>query len=405
MRIIVIGGGAAGFFGAITCAEANPDYRVQIVEATQSLLSKVKISGGGRCNVTHACFDPVDLTQRYPRGSRALRGPFSRFQPQDTIAWFKRRGVALKTEADGRIFPATDCSQTIVDCLCQAAHHAGVHIRVAHPVVAMQRSPAGFQIHLKSGDRLVADRVLLATGSHPIGYRLARSLGHTLIDPVPSLFTFQIKDPRLVGLAGISVPVVALRLEVGNDRFQQKGPLLVTHWGLSGPAILKLSAWAARSLHGNRYRATLVMNWLPDWSEAQLRAHLLRAKQNWPRRRILKVCPFPLPLRLWTRLCEPVEITPTHRWADLSKQALRLLGDQLQRGCFAVQGKGVFKDEFVTCGGVQLKQVNFKTMESRVCPHLYLGGELLDIDGITGGFNFQNAWTTGWIAGQAMANS
>jgi hypothetical protein len=403
MKIIVIGGGAAGFFGAIAAAEARPYAQVTLLEASPQVLAKVRISGGGRCNVTHACFDPTALVQHYPRGGKALRGPLTRFQPQDTVAWFKAHGVALKTESDGRMFPITDDSETIVDCLMRSAQRAGVQVVTGAAVTEVISSTSGFTVQLKGGKTMGGDRILIATGSNPLGYRLAASLGHELVPPVPSLFTFKITDPRLTELAGVAAPLVRVKLLVeGQKPLEQEGPLLITHWGVSGPAVLKLSAWGARLLHDVRYQASLQVNWLPTLKVEELRDLLLKTKEEWVRKAIAKHCPVTLPQRLWQRLVESVGIDSELRWADLSKKALNLLLLELTQGQFAIQGKGIFKDEFVTCGGIPLAEVNFKTMESRCCPGLYFAGEILDVDGVTGGFNFQNAWTTGWIAGQAM---
>ncbi len=403
MKIIVIGGGAAGFFGAIAAAESSPHAQVTLLEASPKVLAKVRVSGGGRCNVTHACFEPTALVQHYPRGGKALRGSLTRFQPQDTVTWFKAHGVALKTESDGRMFPITDNSETIVDCLMRSAQRAGVQVVTGAAVTEVISSAAGFTVQLKGGKTMGGDRILIATGSHPLGYRLAASLGHKLVPPVPSLFTFKITDPRLTELAGVAVPLVRVKLLVeGKKTLEQEGPLLITHWGVSGPAVLKLSAWGARLLHDVRYQATIQVNWLPVLKPEELRDLLLKTKGEWVRKAISKHCPVTLPQRLWQRLVESVGIEPELRWADLSKKAMNLLLVELTQGQFAIQGKGIFKDEFVTCGGISLPEVNFKTMESRCCPGLYFAGEILDVDGVTGGFNFQNAWTTGWIAGQTM---
>lgn len=405
MKVVVIGGGAAGFFGAITAAEASPQAQVMLLEASPQVLAKVRISGGGRCNVTHACFEPTELVQHYPRGGKALRGSLTRFQPQDTVAWFKIRGVTLKTESDGRMFPVTNDSATIVECLVQSAQRAGVEIITGAAVteISAEDRSSTFTVQLKGGKTIRGDRLLLATGSHPLGYRLATGLGHQIVPPVPSLFTFNVRDARLANLAGVSVPWVRVKLRVeGQKPLEQEGPLLVTHWGVSGPAVLKLSAWGARILYNVRYRAVLEVNWLPKLKADELRALLLSAKAEYPKRAIANHCPVALPQRLWQRLAEAAEIDAEQRWADLSKKALNVLLLQLQQGQFSIQGKGIFKDEFVTCGGIPLTEVNFKTMESRCCTGLYFAGEILDVDGVTGGFNFQNAWTTGWIAGQAM---
>jgi len=403
LKVLVIGGGAAGFFGAIACAEAHPHAQVMLLEAGRQLLPKVRISGGGRCNVTHACFDPAVLTQYYPRGGKALRGAFTRFQPRDMIAWLDKHGVELKTEADGRMFPMTDDSETIVDCFIHAAKAAGVEICTGVPVAGITRLDAGFEVELKSGKTLSCDRLLLTTGSSPQGYQLAKQLGHQVAPPVPSLFTFNVSDPRLQDLAGVSAASVRVRLRTASgEQFEQSGPLLVTHWGLSGPAVLKLSAWGARALHDSRYQGTLQINWLPQYKQEALREQLLAVKSQLPRKAIAPNCPVPLPRRLWERLIASAGITETTRWAELSNKALNQLLQELTQGSYSVKGKGVFKEEFVTCGGVSLKEVDFKTMESRCCPGLYLAGEILDIDGVTGGFNFQSAWTTAWLAGQAI---
>ena len=403
-QIIVIGGGAAGFFAAITCAQTYPHTRVTLLEAGKSPLAKVKISGGGRCNVTHACFDPLQLVQYYPRGSKALRGAFSRFQPQDTVAWYADRGVQLKTEADGRMFPTTDDSQTIIDCLVDVAAAVGVKIWAGTSVAEIARQePPRWLVSLKSGQSLTADRVLLATGSHPSGYKWARSLGHTIITPVPSLFTFNIPDVRLKDLPGVSVKSATVKLPAsGKKPLTQTGALLVTHWGVSAPAILKLSAWGARFLSESRYQTTLVIDWLPDYSAEQLRGLILAVKSQLPQKTIQNSCPVPIPHRLWESLTSYVGIQSADRWAGLAHKTLDRLIIELNRGEYQITGKGAFKEEFVTCGGVDLKSVNFQTMESKICPGLYFAGEVLDIDGVTGGFNFQSAWTTGYLAGLGM---
>lgn len=403
-HIAVVGGGAAGFFGAIAAAEADPAARVTLYEATSHLLAKVKISGGGRCNVTHACFEPRDLARRYPRGGRELTGAFSRFQPRDTIAWFEARGVALKTEEDGRMFPVTDDSQTIVDCLLGAARKAGVVIRTPCGVKSAVRAAAGgFELALTSGETVTVDRLLLATGGNKsnAGLEMARTLGHTIEPPVPSLFTFHVDDPRLKDLAGVSVEDAATA--VAGTPLKERGPLLVTHWGLSGPAVLKLSAWGARLLAERDYRFTLRVNWAPRFNAETARAELERARAAEPRKQVTTFCPLGVPLRLWERLVVAAGLAPTVPWTGVGNAALRALVAQVTDAEFAVSGKSLFKDEFVTCGGVRLGEVDFKTMESRLVPGLHFAGEVLDVDGITGGFNFQAAWTTGWHAGRAMA--
>jgi predicted Rossmann fold flavoprotein len=402
-KIIIIGGGAAGFFAAITAAIAHSHASIILLEAGREFLSKVRISGGGRCNVTHHCFEPSQLVQYYPRGGKALRGAFSRFQPKDTVAWFKSRDVTLKTEADGRIFPITDDSATIVNCLLETAKEYGVYLLPNSPVKSLQKLENQFWIELKNGEILKGDRVLIATGSNPMGYRWAEELGHQVQEPVPSLFTFNIKDPRLTDLAGIAVENVRVSLvNPDQKKLEQMGPLLITHWGLSGPAILKLSAWGARLLHDHKYQMPFIINWLPNYNRETLQAILLETKQSQPRKQILTVSPVKIPKRLWQSLVTFIGIDSKMVWADLSKKSLNNLLIELLQGEYLIKGKGVFKEEFVTCGGVNLSEIKFKTMESKKCPGLFFAGEVLDIDGVTGGFNFQSAWTTGWLAGQAM---
>jgi hypothetical protein len=400
LPLFILGGGAAGFMAAITAAESAPARKVILLEKSRQPLVKVRISGGGRCNVTHADFDPAELIHAYPRGGRELRGPFTRFGPRETVAWFAQRGVRLKTEADGRMFPITDESETVVNGLLDAARQAGVELQTQVEVTQIDRTAAGFELTLRNGSRFVGARLLLATGSNARGYEWARAFGHTLEPPIPSLFTFQIHDSRLRGLAGVSVSDAHLQL--ADAPLDARGPLLITHWGLSGPAALKLSAWAARELHTRHYHADVLINWLPHLTHSQLQHKLSDLKTDLTRRIVRAHSPLGLPQRLWERLVEAAQITPEQRWADVSKAQLTVLGEELQRGRYAIRGKGVFKEEFVTCGGVRLSEVNFKTMESRLCPGLYFAGEILDIDALTGGYNFQSAWTTGWLAGRAM---
>ncbi|AIE75901.1 MULTISPECIES: NAD(P)/FAD-dependent oxidoreductase [unclassified Synechocystis] len=403
--VIVVGGGAAGFFGAINCARQMPDGQVILLEAGAKFLAKVRISGGGRCNVTHHCFDPAQLVQNYPRGGKALRGAFSRFQPQQTIAWFGAEGVQLKTEADGRMFPVTDDSATIVDCLLSTARRSGVELKNRSPVQGLDKVENQFRVTLKSGEIINGDRLLLATGSNPLGYRWAVQLGHTIQSPVPSLFTFNIEDARLTDLAGVSVENALVSLDAKfKGTYCQQGPVLITHWGLSGPAVLKLSAWGARVLQESDYEYPLWLNWLPGISAQESMAQWQATKQNHPRKQIANFTPTALPKRLWQRLTEQAAIKPGQCWADFSRVQERQLAENIHRYQCRIKGKGVFKEEFVTCGGITLKEVDFKTMASRCCPGLHFAGEILDVDGITGGFNFQNAWTTGWLAAQAMAS-
>jgi hypothetical protein len=404
--VIIVGGGAAGMFAAITCAEACPQATITVFERGPQLLAKVRISGGGRCNVTHACFEPRELTSFYPRGAQALLGSFARFQPSDTFEWFNARKVRLKTEVDGRVFPVTDSSRTIVDCLVNSARKSGVELRVGNGVKrAIRDGEDGFELVLENEDVAHSRRLMLATGGCRAAAAggLAVSLGHTLESPVPSLFAFQTKDVRLRELAGISLDPVEVTL--GGMSLSARGALLVTHGGVSGPVVLRLSAWGARLLHAKNYRFRIRINWVPEL-EAEAIGRALDDRRKHQAARLVANTPLaPIPLRLWEYLVQALGIPRETRWAALSRSAQHRLVLQLTATELDVLGKSLNKDEFVTCGGVRLSEVNFKTMESRICPGLYFGGELLDIDGLTGGFNFQAAWTTGWIAGKAMAGS
>jgi hypothetical protein len=391
--VIVIGGGAAGIFAALAAKASHPDLSVVVLEKTAVLLSKVKVSGGGRCNVTHACFDPNQLVKNYPRGEKELLGPFHRFQPRDTIEWFESRGVKLKTESDGRMFPITDSSSTIIECLLSEARKLGVEIRLRQRVEKVEK---GFTIHLKDNPSLTCKHLILATGSSPEGYANAESLGHTIVPPVPSLFTFNVPTSPLKELSGISVDLATV--EVGP--FTQTGPLLITHFGFSGPAILKLSAWGARFLHEKNYRMPFSINWIPKLSQEELFQKLLQLKEQSPQKALLALNPFYFPKNLWKEL---LGIDKT--LANFSKKELQELSQKLHADTYQMDGKTTHKEEFVTCGGVALKEVDFKTLQSKICPGLYFAGEILNIDGVTGGFNFQNAWTTGYISGNYIDSS
>ena len=403
-RVVVVGGGAAGFFAAIACAERlGARGSVTIYEATAHPLAKVRVSGGGRCNVTHACFEPRELVKKYPRGGRELLGAFHRWQPRDTVAWFAERGVETKTEDDGRMFPVTDDSATIVDCLMHAAEKAGVRILTSLGVRTAERAGADFWLTLTDNANVRCERLLLATGGNrsSAGFTIAEKLGQTIEPLVPSLFTFHIDDARLIGISGVAVENVAV--SVRGTKLRESGPLLVTHWGLSGPAILKLSAWGARELAAANYEFPLVVNFVPPHTRESLGRELAAVREKNPRKQITTWSPLPMPQRMWEKLVAAAGITPTTPWNGVSNAALATLAAQLTAAEFKVVGKSTFKEEFVTCGGVRLSEVNFRTMESRVCPGLHFAGEVLDIDGVTGGFNFQSAWTTGWLAGQAIA--
>ncbi|WP_234988680.1 BaiN/RdsA family NAD(P)/FAD-dependent oxidoreductase [Hymenobacter daecheongensis] len=406
LTVAVVGGGAAGFFGAIACAEANPGLTVYLLEKTSKLLSKVRVSGGGRCNVTHNCFSVTQLVQHYPRGAKQLKEPFRQFGAQDTVQWFEKRGVALKTEADGRMFPVTDSSETIAQCLLEAARRAGVHILTSTGVERIEPLPAGgFALHLTgAAPRILSvQRLLVATGGLPKseGYNWLRGLGHSIMEPVPSLFTFNVPASPLKDLMGVSVPHA--RVLLAGEKLEYEGPLLITHWGISGPAVLKLSAWGARRLHDLQYTSTALVSWLPTYTEDALRQWLGAFRTENGRKVVLSNALFGLPQRLWRRLVEQAGVGPETRWSDLPAKLQNRLIELLLRMPLAMRGKTTFKEEFVTCGGIPLSEVNMKTMESRLVPGLHFAGEVLDIDGITGGFNFQAAWTTGFLAGQAMS--
>lgn len=401
-RVVIVGGGAAGIFAAAICGEKPLPLEIIVLEKTRQLLSKVRISGGGRCNVTHCQFDPKKLTGNYPRGNKELLGPFHRFQPQDTIAWFMKQGVELKTEEDGRMFPTTDHSATIVNCLLNAAKEGGVDIRNEHAVRSIERTKEGFALHLDNKEPLLCDYLILATGSTPHGYELAASLGHTIVPAVPSLFTFNVPTSKVLDLAGIAVTDAELTLK--NSSFKQRGPLLITHWGFSGPAALKLSAWAARDLHACNYRTELLINWLPSFKPEQVWEILSEAKRQKPLKSLDLENPFRLPVNLWKRQLSLCGITPGAPMGHVSDKNLKLLCDQLTCACFAVEGKTTYKQEFVTCGGIELKEVDFKTFESRLVPNLFFAGEILNIDGVTGGFNFQNAWTSAYLSASCIAD-
>ncbi len=402
--VVIAGGGAAGMFAAIVCGEALPGARIAVLEKSSHFLSKVRVSGGGRCNVTHACFDAGQLIGYFPRGGAALRGPFAVFQPRDTIEWFESRGARLKTEPDGRVFPVSNSSGTIIECLVRAARAAAIEMIPNCGLERIDRpTGAGFALALTGGAPLRCQRLMLATGGcrAAAAGQLAVSLGHTLEPPVPSLFTFHVAVPWLRELAGISVESV--EVAIPSLSLRERGALLVTHTGLSGPAVLKLSAWGARALHELNYRFPLRINWLPQHEQDELAAQLESRRAAQPARLVVNSPLPPLPARLWERLAGAAGIIRETRWAELSRSARHQLIQQLLGSRFDVSGRSLNQDEFVTCGGVRLSEVNFKTMESRLCPGLHFGGELLDIDGLTGGFNFQAAWTTGWLAGKSMA--
>lgn len=399
----VIGGGAAGFFGAIAFGEAHPGSRIVIIEKTNAVLGKVKISGGGRCNVTHACCEPKAFTKHYPRGEKSLIGPFHRWGAAETIDWFAEKGVELKTEGDGRMFPTTDQSTTIIECLLDAATAAGVEIYYRCDADTLFAREDGWRVCFLEGADITAKAVLLASGGvrNGAGARLTEHLGHGVIPAAPSLFTFKIRDPRLMDLSGVSAP--AVKASIPELSLETQGPCLITHWGLSGPAVLKLSALGARALADRDYRFDVSINWL-NLSREEVEASLQGEREASPKKRVRSgVRSIELPNRLWAQLVDFAEISNETTWSNLSKKDRLDLVEQLVASKFTVDGKSMNKEEFVTAGGINLREVNFKTMESKLVPRLYFAGEVLDIDGLTGGFNFQAAWTTGRIAGESAA--
>jgi predicted Rossmann fold flavoprotein len=400
--ILVIGGGAAGFFTAINAAEMNPSKRIGLLERGKDVLTKVKISGGGRCNVTHAQYDPRELSKNYPRGEKELLGPFHSFMTGDTVAWFESKGVQLKTESDGRMFPASDSSQTIIDCFVAETERLSIDVLLNNSVKSISKLGETWSIET-TVQVLEANVLVAATGSNPKIWKLMEQLGHTIVPPVPSLFTFNIKDSRILDLPGVSTPAsIKVLNEKGKVELESEGPLLITHWGMSGPAILKLSAWGARILAPRAYQFTIIINWLPELSEDEVLEALLVNKGEFSKQTVLKYAQFGLPKRLWRNVVKAVGIDASETWADITKRKLQNLAQQLTASYFEVNGKSTFKEEFVTAGGVDLKEVNFKTFESKKCPGLYFAGEILNIDAITGGFNFQNAWTGAFMVAQAI---
>jgi predicted Rossmann fold flavoprotein len=408
--IAIIGGGAAGFFSAICAAQLARQkgiaVDIRILESTKQYLKKVKISGGGRCNVTHNCFDAKIFCQNYPRGSRELLSPMQRFQAKDTVEWFKKAGVQLVAEADGRMFPDTNSSATIVDCYLELAEKFKIKLMPNSAVTAIETlSPHQLKLHIRNQESFTADAVLVATGSAPSGYRLAESVGHTITDLAPSLFSFKIRDPLITGLQGLSFSDATLKLSLpGRKVFKQKGPVLITHWGLSGPAILKLSAWGAREMKQANYDGTLTVNWMGAEKSGDVENRLKRMKEENLKSYLKNVYPQNLPKRFWLNVLDKHSIDRDKQWAKISNKELGKICHALVASQLNISGQNRYKDEFVECGGVALPEVDFKTMESKVCPGLYFAGEILDVDGITGGFNFQHAWTTGWIAAQHMVS-
>lgn len=403
-RLVVIGGGAAGFFCAVNAARMNPALEVIMLEKGSKLLSKVKVSGGGRCNVTHSCFSMADMIKKYPRGAIFLKKAFHLFFTTDTITWFKQRGVELKTEPDGRMFPVTNSSQTIIDCLMGEANKYGVEIMMNKEVSGLLKMADGqWAITFKTCDLMQANFVCIASGGYPKStqFEWLKKLGHTIAEPVPSLFTFNMPGNSITALMGIVAEQV--QVKITGSKLTEEGPLLITHWGMSGPAILKLSAWGARELAAKNWQFSIVVNWLPAYNEQTLKDKFQQVRFSIAAQKISNRNPFALPQRLWDYLLQQSAINENIRWADLPAKAQNKLIKNICAQEFAVNGKTTFKEEFVTSGGIALDEVDHNTMQSKIAPNLYFAGEVLNIDGVTGGFNFQNAWTTGWIAAKAIA--
>lgn len=396
--VVIIGGGAAGFFAAINIAEQNPNLKVAVLERGKDVLTKVKVSGGGRCNVTHAEFIPQELVPNYPRGEKELLGPFHKFMTGDTIEWFENRGVALKIEDDGRMFPVSNSSQTIIDCFLNEANKHQVEVLLNHSVKKISESDQAYKIETTQG-HFITSKLVVATGSNPKIWNLLEDLGHTISKPVPSLFTFNIKDKRIHDIPG----VVALNVDIKvvDTHLCSEGPLLITHWGMSAPSILKLSAFGALELAKRDYKFAIEINFIKQNFNDCLDV-LKTLKQDLSKKTVFKSTQFDLPKRLWHKLVLAANMTVDTRWADLNKQQLEALASQLTQAIFNVDGKSTFKEEFVTAGGINLKEINFKTFESKLYKNLYFAGEVINVDAVTGGFNFQNAWTSAFIVAQSI---
>ncbi|WP_020529527.1 NAD(P)/FAD-dependent oxidoreductase [Flexithrix dorotheae] len=405
MKVLVIGGGAAGFFAAINCATKYPNYQVDLFEKSSKLLSKVKVSGGGRCNLTHSCFEISRLVKNYPRGAKQLKKAFNSFMTSDTIEWFESRGVKTKTEPDGRMFPVTDNSQTIINCLVGQARQHNVNILTncaVSQIVPDSREKKGFKVSTHEKNDIFYDKIIIATGGSPklSGFNWLKDLGHEIVEPVPSLFTFNMPKNPITKLMGLSVN--KSRVKIMGTKLNQEGPLLITHWGMSGPAVLKLSAWGARLLQEKQYQFSVQVSWVPEYNDEQLQDVLTDLKSQSPKKQMGNTNLLKLPARLWEFLLEKAQIPTQKICGELSKKDINRLINLLTNDVYEVNGKTTFKEEFVTCGGVSLGDVDFNTMESRKCPGIFFAGEVLNIDGVTGGFNFQAAWTTGYIAGTSI---
>ncbi|MDX2046833.1 MAG: NAD(P)/FAD-dependent oxidoreductase [Chitinophagaceae bacterium] len=401
--LIVIGGGAAGFFCAVNAARLNPSLKVVIIEKTNKLLSKVKVSGGGRCNVTHACFDIGEMARQYPRGKNFIKRAFHYFFTANTVKWFEEREVVLKTEKDGRMLPVTDSSQTIIDCLVREANRYGVEIRTNSEVRSMKYEGEKFEIELSDLRRLASDFVCIASGGYPkaVQFEWIRQLGHSIEDPVPSLFTFNIPHHPITQLMGVSVEKAKVKIK--GTKLEEEAPLLVTHWGLSGPAILRLSAWGAGELNKMNYEFSIAVNWLPPFNAQSLKERFQQLRFENAPQKINSKSPFGLPQRLWEFLIAASGVKKETRWADLALKEQNQLIKNLCAYELQVKDKTTFKEEFVTAGGINLSEIDVNSMQSKIVPHLFFAGEVMDVDGITGGFNFQYAWTSGFIAAKAIA--
>jgi len=404
-RLVVVGGGAAGFFCAVNAARLYPSLEVMMVEKSSHLLSKVRISGGGRCNVTHACFSIADMIKKYPRGAGFLKKAFHHFFTTDTIAWFKERGVEIKTESDGRMFPMSNSSQTIIDCLMQEANRYGVTILMNREVKEITIKDSGFQLLFSNGTILETDFLCIASGGYPKSsqFEWLQKIGHTIESPVPSLFTFNMPGNPITALMGITVEKV--QVKIMGSKLVEEGPMLITHWGMSGPAILKLSAWGARELAIKNWQFGIVINWLPAYNEQTLKDKFQQVRFDIAAQKISNRNPFLLPQRLWEYLLQQSGVNENIRWADLPAKEQNKLIKNICAQEFSVNGKTTFKEEFVTSGGISLEEVDHASMQSKILPNLFFAGEVLNVDGVTGGFNFQNAWTTGWIAAKAIGGN
>lgn len=401
MRLVVIGGGAAGFFCAVNAARMHPGLEVIIIEKTSKLLSKVRISGGGRCNVTHACFSIPEILKRYPRGANFVKKTFHEFFTEDTIAWFKERGVLLKTESDGRMFPATDSSETIINCLLREADKYKVKIQLNKEVKTIIKKEAHWQLTFANGENILTDYVCIACGGYPKAamFDWITSIGHNIEPPVPSLFTFNVPGNSITELMGVSSTA---RVKIKGLKLEEEGPVLITHWGLSGPAVLKLSARGARELFGLNYRFTVQVNWCTEFNEQSIREEFSVLRSSYATQKVINKNKFGLPQRLWDYLCRISDVSENMRWAELTSSSQNKLIKNICAQELNVEGKTTFKEEFVTAGGIKLSEVNAVTMESKIVPGLFFAGEILDVDGVTGGFNFQHAWTSGWISARSI---